>query len=76
MLFARGLRDISSSGAFFFFLFFLFYAARNTCFEARHAFSKAIQLLYHESTCVENREWEGEGDAVGPMTRRAPQESD
>lgn len=47
MLFARGLRDISSSGAFFFFLFFLFYAARNTCFEARHAFSKAIQLDYY-----------------------------
>lgn len=60
-------RDISSSGAFLFLSFF--YAATNTCFEAGHAFSKAIRLasatMLYESTCVERGNGERETDAAG-----------
>lgn len=60
-------RDISSSGAFLFLSFF--YAATNTCFEASHAFSKAIRLasatMLYESTCVERGNGERETDAAG-----------
>lgn len=60
-------RDISSSGAFLFLSFF--YAATNTCFEAGHAFSKAIRLasatMLYESTCVERGNEERETDAAG-----------
>lgn len=58
-------RDISSSGAFLFLSFF--YATTNTCFEAGHAFSKAIRLasatMLYELTCVERGN--GETDAAG-----------
>lgn len=55
---------------FFFFLsLFFFYAATNTCFEAGHAFSKAIRLasatMLYESTCVERGNGERETDAAG-----------
>lgn len=64
-------RDISSSGAFLFLSLslFFFYAATNTCFEAGHAFSKAIRLasatMLYESTCVERGNGERETDAAG-----------